>query len=205
MGETGRKARIERRTKETEIVLSVNLDGTGQAKVSSGIAFFDHMLDLLAHHGLLDLELSANGDVEVDYHHTVEDVGIVLGEAVRTALGEKRGIERYGFFLLPMDECLSRCVMDLGNRPYFVYDVDCQPSYVRDFNIHLLREFFQAFANSAGANLHLTLLYGDEPHHVAESLCKAFGRTLARCVAVDPRRGGAIPSTKGTLSGGNPA
>lgn len=202
MEQAGRIARRERPTRETRIELEINLDGSGVARVESGIPFFDHMLELFAHHGLVDLTVRASGDLAVDYHHLVEDVGIVLGEAVREAAGDKAGIRRYGFFLLPMDECLSRCVLDLGNRPFLVYDVDCQPAYVRDFNIHLFREFFQAFANSAGANLHLSLLYGDEPHHVAEALFKGFGRALCQSVETDPRRGAAIPSTKGTLGGG---
>jgi imidazoleglycerol-phosphate dehydratase len=158
------------------------------------------MLELFAHHGLLDLHLKAEGDLSVDYHHTVEDVGIVLGEALRKALGDKRGIQRYGFFLLPMDECLCRFVMDLGGRPHLAYRVASSQHFVRDFNIVLVREFFQAFANSAGANVHIELLYGDEPHHIAESIFKGFGRTLAQCTRIDPRRTGAVPSTKGMLA-----
>jgi imidazoleglycerol-phosphate dehydratase len=198
--ETGRLASISRKTNETSIELSINLDGTGQAEISTGIPFFDHMLELLAHHGLVDLKIQAEGDLKVDYHHTVEDVGIVLGEAVRKAIGDKSGINRYGFFLLPMDECLCRLVMDLGGRPHFVYQVSSTQGFVRDFNIVLVREFFQAFANSAAANLHIELLHGDEPHHIAESIFKAFGRTLDACTREDPRRAGQVPSTKGTLS-----
>ncbi len=195
----GRIASIERNTTETRIQLSMNLDGQGKADISTGIPFFDHMLELFCHHGLLDLTIRAEGDLSVDYHHTVEDVGIVLGEAVREALGDKAGISRYGFFLLPMDECLARFVMDLGNRPHLVYRVRPGQGMIRDFNIVLVREFFQAFANSAGANVHVELLYGDEPHHIAESIFKAFGRTLDACTGVDPRREGRIPSTKGSL------
>lgn len=198
--ENGRIASVSRNTKETKIDLSLNLDGSGKADISTGIPFFDHMLELLAHHGLIDLRIKADGDLSVDYHHTVEDVGIVLGEAVRQAVGDKSGINRYGFFLLPMDECLCRLVMDLGGRSHFVYRVDSAQGFVRDFNIVLVREFFQAFANSAAANLHIELLHGDEPHHIAESIFKAFGRTLDSCTQEDARRAGQVPSTKGTLS-----
>ena len=196
----GRIASKTRNTRETRISLRLNLDGKGEVKIATGIPFFDHMLELFAHHGMLDLELKAEGDLSVDYHHTVEDVGIVLGEVLREALGDKTGINRYGFFLLPMDECLCRFVMDLGGRPHLVYKVGSQHHFVKDFNIVLVREFFQAFANSAGANVHIELLYGDEPHHIAEAVFKAFGRTLKSCADIDPRRTGQIPSTKGTLS-----
>lgn len=189
----------KRSTKETQIELRVNLDGKGTTSVSTGIPFFDHMLDLFCCHGLLDLEIEAKGDIEVDYHHTVEDVGLALGVAVKKALGDKSGIERYGFFILPMDECLSRVALDFGGRPYLDYRVTPENAYVRDFNIILVREFFQAFANSAGANLHIELLHGSEPHHIAESIFKAFGRALAVAVQRNPRRAGQIPSTKGLL------
>lgn len=196
--EEARVAKKNRRTAETDIALELSLDG-GAVAIETGIPFFDHMLDLFAHHGCLGLQLQAKGDLEVDYHHLVEDTGIVLGEAVREALGNKAGIRRYGFFLLPMDECLCRCVLDFGNRSFLHYAVQAVPAYVRDFNIHLFREFFQAFANAAGANVHMQLLYGDEPHHVAEAVFKAFGRAFAEAVAADPRRDGQIPSTKGQL------
>jgi imidazoleglycerol-phosphate dehydratase len=186
-------------TKETQIRLSVNLDGAGQTNVKTGIPFFDHMLDLLGCHGLIDLMVEANGDLEVDYHHTVEDVGLAFGTALKKALGDKAGIERYGFFILPMDECLSRVVLDLGGRPFLHYRVQPENAYVRDFNILLAREFFQAFANASGSNLHIELLHGSEPHHIAESIFKAFGRALASAVAINPRRSGVIPSTKGLL------
>jgi imidazoleglycerol-phosphate dehydratase len=198
--ENRRIASLSRKTNETQIELSLNLDGTGKVDISTGIPFLDHMLELFAHHGLIDLKIKAEGDLSVDYHHTVEDLGIVLGEAVRQALGDKSGINRYGFFLLPMDECLCRLVMDLGGRSHFVYRVSSAHGFVRDFNIVLVREFFQAFANSAAANLHIELLYGDEPHHIAESIFKAFGRTLDICTREDERRAGEVPSTKGTLS-----
>jgi len=194
-----RIASINRKTKETDIAMRLNVDGSGQADISTGIAFFDHMLELFAFHGLFDLQVKAEGDLSVDYHHTVEDVGIVLGEALAKAVGNKAGMVRYGFFFLPMDECLSRVVLDVGGRPHFVYRVFPEQMLVRDFNIVLIREFFQAFANSAAANLHMELLYGDEPHHIAESLFKGFGRALYAATRIDPRRRGSITSTKGVL------
>ena len=195
-----RIATVERATAETRIALTLNLDGDGKADIRTGIAFFDHMLELFAHHGQLDLSIRAEGDLSVDFHHTVEDVGIVLGQAVRQTAGDKSGIDRYGFFLLPMDECLCRFVLDLGGRPYLVYRVAAAQTYVRDFNIQLVREFLQAFANSAGANVHAELLYGDEPHHIAESVFKGFGRALERAVRRNPRKAGRVPSTKGSLA-----
>lgn len=193
-----RIAKIERNTRETQISLEINLDGTGEFNVDTGIPFFDHMLSLFARHGLFDLNLKAVGDVEVDYHHTVEDVGIVLGQAVKTAVGDKMGINRYGFFILPMDETLVRVALDLSNRPYLVYNAKCCDS-VRDFNVGLCKEFFQAFANEAGANLHVELLYGDEPHHIAEGIFKCFAKSLSSAVLRDARRAGKLPSTKGKL------
>ncbi len=195
-----RIASAERHTSETRITLSLNLDGTGQSSIETGIPFFDHMLELFARHGLFDLTVRAEGDLAVDYHHTVEDVGIVLGEVLKEALGEKRGIRRYGFFVLPMDECLAQVVLDLSNRPLMVYRVEAAESFVRDFNIHLFREFFQAFANSVGANLHLRLIYGDEPHHIAEAIFKAWAQALRMACERDPRRGDALPTTKGKLT-----
>lgn len=197
---TQRIAEIRRNTAETRIHLQLNLDGTGKAGIDTGIPFFDHMLVLIARHGMLDLTVKAEGDIAVDYHHTVEDVGIVLGQAIKEALGGKLGIRRYGFFILPMDECLARVALDFGNRSYLVYQVAAREAYVRDFNIHLLREFFQGLANAAGANVHLKLEYGDEPHHIAEALCKCFARALDQAVAIDPRQSGSLPSTKGLLT-----
>lgn len=197
---TERIATLQRDTKETQIALTLNIDGSGQADVDTGVPFFDHMLTLFARHGLFDLAVKATGDVEVDYHHTVEDVGIVLGQAIRQSLGEKLGITRYGFFLLPMDECLARCALDLSNRPFLVYQVEATVRMVRDFNIGLCREFFQAIANEGGMNLHLSLEYGDEPHHIAESLFKAFGRALDMATQIDPRQVDSLPSTKGKLT-----
>ena len=199
MSTAARTSTVRRDTAETQIRLSVNLDGSGRAQVDTGVAFLDHMLTLLAKHACLDLEVQAKGDTDVDYHHTVEDTGIVLGQALREALGDKAGIRRYGFFILPMDEALARAVIDLSNRPMLVYQADITNYMVRDFNIALVREFFQGLTNALGCNLHLRLEYGDEPHHVAEALFKAFARALRVAVEVDPRAGGAIPSTKGKL------
>ncbi len=195
-----RIARLNRNTKETQIELELNIDGTGVSEIDTGIPFFDHMLTLFSRHGLFDLKVRAKGDIEVDYHHTVEDAGIVLGQAVKEAIGEKRGICRYGFFLLPMDESLARVALDLSNRQAFVYNVDYKDAMVRDFSIGLVKEFFQAFANAAGCNLHVNLEYGEEPHHIAEAIFKCFARALDRATTYDPRLGDALPSTKGTLS-----
>ena len=199
MAKKQRIATVERKTKETSISLTLNLDGQGESKIATGMPFFDHMLELFARHGLFDLDARANGDLQVDYHHTVEDMGIVLGQVVKKALGEKLGIRRYGFFLLPMDESLARVVLDLGGRPILVYNVEAPEHFVRDFNIGLLREFFQAFANAAGANVHISLEYGDEPHHIAEAIFKAFARALDFATVVDSRQEGKLPSTKGRL------
>ena len=199
MSQGSRTSTVNRDTAETRISLSVNLDGTGRADIATGIPFFDHMLTLLAKHASIDLTVKASGDTDVDYHHTVEDVGIVLGQAIREALGEKRGIRRYGFFLLPMDEVLSRVVIDLSNRPMLVYQADITNFLVRDFNIALVREFFQGLTNALACNLHMRLEYGDEPHHVSESFFKCFARALRMAIEVDPRAGDAIPSTKGKL------
>ncbi|MEM8550696.1 MAG: imidazoleglycerol-phosphate dehydratase HisB [Verrucomicrobiota bacterium] len=195
-----RSAQRERKTKETEISLGLLVDGSGQAEVDTGIAFLDHMLELFARHGLFDVTVKASGDLDVDYHHTVEDLGIVLGEALKEALGDKKGIVRYGFFILPMDETLVRVALDLSNRPLMVYQVETPVLMVRDFNIGLLKEFFQALTNSAGMNLHIKLEYGEEPHHVAEAIFKGFARALDMATRVDPRQADSLPSTKGLLT-----
>ena len=195
-----RIAKITRTTKETQIEMELNVDGTGVSSIDTGVPFFDHMLTLFAKHGLFDLKVKATGDIDVDYHHMVEDTAIVLGQALKQALGDKGGIRRYGFFLLPMDESLARVALDLSNRQAFVYNVDYQFPMVRDFSIVLVKEFFQAFANDAACNLHITLEYGEEPHHIAEAIFKGFARALDMATTVDPRLGGALPSTKGTLS-----
>ncbi|CAI8312836.1 MAG: imidazoleglycerol-phosphate dehydratase [Puniceicoccaceae bacterium MED-G32] len=194
-----RTAKLTRNTKETRIQAELNIDGSGESSIDTGIPFFDHMLTLLARHGLFDLTVKADGDIDVDYHHTVEDTGIVLGQLVKEALAEKKGIRRYGFFLLPMDECLARVAIDLSNRQAFVYKVEAADTMVRDFNIGLVKEFFQAFANEACCNLHVNLEYGEEPHHVAESIFKSFARALDSATQIDPRLGDSIPTTKGML------
>jgi len=195
-----REAEITRDTKETKISFKLNIDGTGQADISTGIAFLDHMLQLFARHGFFDLSIEAKGDIEVDYHHLVEDMGISMGQAVKEALSDKAGIRRYGFFVLPMDETLATVALDISNRGYLVYDVDCPNPQVRDFNIHLFKEFFQAFANEVACNLHIRLEYGDEPHHVAEAIFKGFAKALDLATQAEPRLAGKVPSTKGTLS-----
>ena len=194
-----RTAKLTRNTKETRIQAELNIDGSGESSIDTGIPFFDHMLTLLARHGLFDLTVKADGDIDVDYHHTVEDTGIVLGQLVKEALAEKKGIRRYGFFLLPMDECLARVAIDLSNRQAFVYKVEVADTMIRDFNIGLVKEFFQAFANEACCNLHVNLEYGEEPHHVAESIFKSFARALDSATQIDPRLGDSIPTTKGML------
>ncbi|HEY3755137.1 MAG TPA: imidazoleglycerol-phosphate dehydratase HisB [Opitutaceae bacterium] len=194
-----RLAQVSRKTAETDIELSIDLDGSGEGKIDTGVPFFDHMLTLFAKHGLFDLAVKAKGDVAVDYHHTVEDVGLVLGGAIRQALGEKLGIRRYGFFYLPMDESLVRVVVDLGGRPHLVYSADAPTMFVRDFNLVLVKEFCRAFSNALGANLHVALIYGEDPHHVAEAIFKGLARALDLATSVDPRTEGKLPSTKGTL------
>jgi imidazoleglycerol-phosphate dehydratase len=194
-----RIATISRKTAETDIVLKLEIDGTGASKIDTGVPFFDHMLTLFAKHGLFNLEVKAKGDNDVDYHHTVEDVGLVLGEAFRTALGDKRGIRRYGFFLLPMDESLARVVVDLSGRACLVYDAVAPTMFIRDFNLVLVKEFCRAFSNAVGCNLHVKLEYGEEPHHVAEAIFKAMARALDVATQIDPRTAGELPSTKGLL------
>ncbi len=196
---TVRKVTLSRKTAETDITLSLTVDGTGVAKVATGVPFFDHMLTLFAKHGLFDLEVSCRGDVDVDYHHTVEDVGLVLGDAFKQALGAKLGIRRYGFFLLPMDESLARVVVDVGGRPHLAYQVEAPTMFVRDFNIILVKEFCRAFSNALGANLHVTLIYGEEPHHIAEAIFKGLGRALDVATQIDPRAADQLPSTKGVI------
>jgi imidazoleglycerol-phosphate dehydratase len=194
-----RVATVSRKTAETDITLTLALDGTGTSKIGTGVAFFDHMLTLFAKHGLFDLTIRAKGDVDVDYHHTVEDVGLVLGQAFKAALGDKVGIRRYGFFLLPMDEALARIVVDVGGRPHLVYSVESPSMFVRDFNLVLVKEFCRAFSNALGANLHVALVYGEEPHHVAEAIFKGLGRAMDAATQVEPRAAHLLPSTKGSL------
>ena len=194
-----RIATIKRKTAETDITLTLTLDGQGASNISTGVPFFDHMLTLFAKHGLFDLDVAAKGDVEVDYHHTVEDVGLVLGEAFKQALGDKLGIRRYGFFILPMDESLARVVVDIGGRPHLVYSAEAPTMFVRDFNIVLVKEFCRAFSNALGANLHVKLEYGEEPHHVAEAIFKALAHALDIATQIDPRAANLLPSTKGKI------
>jgi imidazoleglycerol-phosphate dehydratase len=196
-----RAAKISRKTKETEIDVSVDLDGTGAAKISTGIGFFDHMLEQLARHSLIDIAISAKGDLHIDQHHTVEDVGIALGQAVRQALGERAGIARYADALLPMDETLTRVAIDVSGRPFLVFRTEFPRQKIGEFDTELVREFFQAFAMNAGITLHVETLYGANAHHISETCFKGLARALRLAVALDPRQKGAIPSTKGTLGG----
>jgi len=194
-----RKVNLSRKTAETDIALSLDVDGSGASTIETGVPFFDHMLTLLAKHGLFDLTVKCDGDVDVDYHHTVEDVGLVLGDAFKQALGDKKGIKRYGFFILPMDESLARIAIDIGGRPHLVYDADAPTMFVRDFNIVLVKEFCRAFSNALGANLHVKLVYGEEPHHVAEAIFKCLARTLDVATQIDQRAADSLPSTKGMI------
>src|ERR1700690_1036536 len=198
-GTSKRVAIVARKTAETDISIALAIDGTGVSKISTGVGFFDHMLTLFAKHGLFDLTVKAKGDVDVDYHHTVEDVGLVLGQAFKKALGDKLGITRYGFFLLPMDESLARVVVDVGGRPLLPSRVEAQSMFVRDFNLVLVKEFCRAFSNALGANLHVELIYGEEPHHIAETIFKGLGRAIDAPPRIEPRAPGLLPSTKGSL------
>jgi len=194
-----RKANLHRTTTETDICVRLNLDGRGRAKLSTGIPFLDHMLTLVARHGALDLELAAHGDLAVDQHHTVEDTGIALGEAVRKALGSKRGILRAGYFLMPMDETLAAAAVDFGGRPYCVFKASIGARRVGDFQTELTEDFFQGFAQAARANVHLRVLYGRSSHHKIEAVFKAFARALRFAVSRDKRLQRVLPSTKGLL------
>ena len=194
-----RIATVQRDTKETQIRVSVNLDGTGVSKLETGIGFFDHMLDQIARHGLIDLEIHAVGDLHIDGHHTVEDVGITLGQAVAKAVGDKKGLTRYGHAYVPLDEALSRVVIDFSGRPGLFMDVDFKAGMIGAFDTQLAFEFFQGFSNHAGVSLHIDNLKGHNAHHQAETIFKAFGRALRMAMTLDPRSLGVIPSTKGSL------
>ena len=194
-----RTASVVRNTSETQIELTINLDGTGQAQLSTGLPFFEHMLTQIARHGLIDIHIQATGDLEVDAHHMVEDVGIVLGQALNEAAGDKSGLTRYGHAYVPLDEALSRVVVDLSGRPGLFYCVDYTRSRVGDFDVDLLREFFQGLVNHGMLTVHLDNLKGENAHHQAETLFKAFGRALRMAVSVDARMGNTVPSTKGSL------
>jgi imidazoleglycerol-phosphate dehydratase len=194
-----RKGAVSRKTSETAIEVALDLDGSGKADVKTGVGFFDHMLDQLARHSLIDMTIRAEGDRHIDDHHTVEDVGIALGQALRQALGEKRGLARYGDCLLPMDEALTRVAVDVSGRPYLVFRVEFPAQKIAAFDVELVREFFQAFAVNAGLTLHIDNLYGANSHHIAESCFKGVARALGAALAVDPRQALRVPSTKGAL------
>jgi imidazoleglycerol-phosphate dehydratase len=196
--ETRRQARIERSTKETKIVLQLDLDGTGGSNIETGMPFFTHMLEAWAKHGLMNLSVDAKGDLEVDLHHTVEDVGICLGKAFKEALGDKQGIVRYGASFLPMDEALLHAAVDISGRPYLVFNVPVERTRIGNFDLDLLKDFFRAFAFNAEITLHVTMHYGENLHHIAEAVFKAVGRALAEATRRNPRVSG-VPSTKGSL------
>ncbi len=196
-----RQASITRKTKETEISATVDLDGTGQYDIKTGIGFLDHMLEQLARHALIDITLKAKGDLHIDFHHTAEDSGIVLGQVVAKALGDKAGIVRYADVHLPMDETLTRVALDVSGRPYLIWKVEFSRPKIGEMDTELFREWFQAFAQNAGITLHIENLYGENNHHIAETCYKGLARALKAAIAQDPRQAGRIPSTKGTLAG----
>jgi len=195
-----RTAEISRKTRETQIRLALNLDGDGKSAARTGVGFFDHMLDLLTRHGLLDLSLDAKGDLDVDAHHTVEDVGIVLGQAIEKALGDKRGIYRYGWAIVPMDESLAQVAIDLSGRPAFVFNVKFTGPLIGEFPVELVEEFFKSIATNAKMNLHISVPYGTNNHHISEAIFKAAAKALRQAVSFDPRNHD-VPSTKGSLNG----
>ena len=194
-----RKASVTRNTKETQILCSVNLDGTGICSISTGVGFLDHMLELLSHHSLIDLDLTVKGDIHVDLHHTVEDTGYVLAQSILESLGNKKGIKRYGFFYVPMDECLSRCVIDFSGRPELVWKADLGLKKIGEMDTELFQEFFKAFVNESKCNLHIENLYGENNHHIIESCFKAFAKSLRISIEIDEKIKNIIPSSKGSL------
>jgi imidazoleglycerol-phosphate dehydratase len=196
-----RVATVERKTKETKIKGRVALDGAGMSEIATGIGFLDHMLDQLAKHSLIDISLQAKGDLHIDFHHTTEDTGYVIGAAVAKALGDRAGIQRYGSAVIPFDETLTRVSVDVSNRPYLVWRVNFSRPKLGEMDTELFKEWFQAFAQSAGVTLHIENLYGENNHHIVESCFKGLARALRQAIEIDPRRAGAVPSTKGTLSG----
>ena len=196
-----RTASVQRKTKETEIAVRLDLDGSGEYRVSTGIGFLDHMMEQLSRHSLIDLELEAKGDLHIDFHHTTEDVGITIGEAVSKALGSRAGIRRYGDALIPMDETLTRVALDVSNRPYLIWKVSFTRPKLGDMDTELFREWFQAFAQAAGITLHVESLYGENNHHIVESCYKALARALRQAIEIDPRKADQVPSTKGVLGG----
>ncbi|MEM9332472.1 MAG: imidazoleglycerol-phosphate dehydratase HisB [Pseudomonadota bacterium] len=194
-----RKATIKRKTAETDISVNVNIDGTGSYNIETGAGFFDHMLDQLSRHSLIDIDVKAKGDLHIDAHHTSEDTGIVLGQAISQALGDRKGIKRYASIDLAMDETLTRAAVDVSGRPYLIWDVTFSAPKVGDYDTELFREFFQAFSQHAGITLHVTNLYGDNNHHIAETCFKAVARVLREALEIDPRQADRVPSTKGSL------
>jgi imidazoleglycerol-phosphate dehydratase len=197
----GRRASVARKTKETEISVSVDLDGSGKSEIATGIGFLDHMLEQLSRHSLIDLTVKAKGDLHIDFHHTTEDTGIAIGEAVSKALGERIGINRYGDAMIPMDETLTRVALDASNRPYLIWKVTFSRPKLGEMDTELFKEWFQAFAQAAGLTLHIENLYGENNHHIVESCYKGLARALRRAVEIDPRKSDAVPSTKGVLGG----
>ncbi len=194
-----RKAEVSRNTLETQIIASIDLDGTGASQLASGLGFLDHMIDQIARHGMMDIKIEAKGDLHIDAHHTVEDVGITLGQAFAKAIGDKKGVRRYGHSYVPLDEALSRVVLDLSGRPGLEFGVEFKRPRIGDFDVDLIHEFFQGFVNHALVTLHIDNLRGDNAHHQAETIFKAFGRALRMAAELDPRMAGIMPSTKGTL------
>ena len=194
-----RQASIERNTRETQISVTVDLDGTGRYDVATGIGFLDHMLEQLSRHSLIDLTVRAQGDLHIDFHHTTEDTGIAIGQAVAQALGDRKGITRYGSALIPMDETLTRVALDVSGRPFLIWDVEFTRAKIGDMDTELFREWFQAFAQNAGITLHVENLYGENNHHIAETCYKALARALRQAIAIDERQGHRVPSTKGQL------
>ncbi len=196
-----RQGKIERKTHETEISVSLNLDGNGEYTVSTGIGFLDHMLEQLSRHSLMDLDVKATGDLQIDFHHTTEDSGIAIGEALNAALGDRKGITRYGSATIPMDETLTRVNMDISNRPYLIWKVTFSKPKLGEMDTELFKEWFQAFAQAAGITLHVENIYGENNHHIIESCFKALARALRQAIEIDPRKSDEIPSTKGVLGG----
>ena len=194
-----RKAKISRKTKETSIAVEVNIDGKGRYKIETGIGFLDHMLEQLSKHSLIDIELKAKGDTHIDLHHTTEDTGIAIGEAIKKAAGNRKGIKRYASTMIPMDETLSRISLDVSNRPYLIWKVDLKVEKLGEMDTELFKEWFQAFSQSAGITLHMENIYGDNSHHIIESCYKALARSLRTALEIDPRNKKSIPSTKGSL------
>ena len=194
-----RKNEVKRKTNETEVVCSINLDGVGNANINTGIGFFDHMLEIFSHHSLIDIDIKAVGDTHVDLHHTVEDTGYVIAQTIINSLGDKRGIKRYGFFYIPMDECLSRCVIDFSGRPELVWKVNLGLKKIGEIDTELFQEFFKAFTNESKCNLHIENLYGKNNHHIIESCFKAFAKSVRLAIKIDKKTKNIIPSSKGSL------